>query len=845
MKTQLHKRLIFFIAVIFFCTISNYSFASHNAGGELSYEFIGASQYHVKFTMYRDCFGIPAPTSVMLYIESASCSQSFTQTMTLVAGTGQEITHPCSTQQSTCNGGTSPGIQKWEYETVVLIPALCPDWIFYISDCCRNQAITTIASAAGMGVYIEARLNNMNGDNTSPQFYIDPELFLCIGQDLYLNNGIVDPDGDSIVYNMIAPRSDANTACTYNPGYSVVQPLSSASQITLDPVTGDFFIHPTAVECGVVVFQMTEYRNGNIIGSVMRDIQLYTVSCNNQVPSITGINGTPLHTAYVLAQQPFFFNVFCFDGDSNDSLTMVSDSGIAGALFTIQGNLRPTGVFSWTPTLADVSAQPHVLTITVFDQYCPTQGVAVSYFSIYVTTDSTLVTPLFSSGYFTGNVYYDANSDGLRDSSEVSVPSQSINIQPDNLGIYSNNLGDYLFYSMTNGTHVININPTYGWVVTSDSLTYTVTNDSINQSGFDFGINSPNPENDLNISIGAGTPRCNAPTLYQLTYENMGSTMLNGRVIFIIDDSTTFNSSFPSPDLISGDSLFFNFTNLWPFNNNHISVILLLPGPGDTINFEAIAQFDSSGIFVTSSTQSLQQIVTCSFDPNDKLVLPEGLYSDHRTLYNEELQYTIRFQNTGTDTAFLVFIHDFIDPSLDLSTLHVCGSSHPVTTTTFQNRMVEFNFQDIQLPDSNVDELASHGFVQYRIRPMTNLLLPVVVNNSANIFFDSNFPVETNNVWNTLMSDLSVDVVSVQGTNETINVIPNPFSNNTRIVFSKSFINTPVNFVLMDAMGRIVDKKNVNGSDMIFSKGKLNPGIYFFELTNETGNRATGKLIME
>src|SRR5205085_2906224 len=162
----------------------------------------------------------------------------------------------------------------------------------------------------------------------------------------------------------------------------------------------------------------------------------------------------------------FFFNVFCFDGDSNDSLTMVSDSGIAGALFTIQGNLRPTGVFSWTPTLADVSAQPHVLTITVYDQYCPTQGAAVSYFSIYVT------------------------------------------------------------------------------------------NDSINQSGFDFGINSSNPENGLNVSIGAGLPRCNSSTLYQLSYENTGSTMLNGRIIFIIDDSTSFNASYPfPPDLISGDSL--------------------------------------------------------------------------------------------------------------------------------------------------------------------------------------------------------------------------------------------------------------------------------------------------
>jgi hypothetical protein len=135
--------------------------------------------------------------------------------------------------------------------------------------------------------------------------------------------------------------------------------------------------------------------------------------------------------------------------------------------------------------------------------------------------------------------------------------------------------------------------------------------------------------------------------------------------------------------------------------------------------------------------------------------------------------------------------------------------------------MVEFKFENILLPDSTVDEPGSHGYIQYRIHPMQNLLLPVVVHNEADIFFDSNFPVATNNVWNTLVSDLYVDIATLPGINETIGVVPNPFSNTARIVFSKSFINTETTFILLDVVGRRVEQKIVNGSEMTIAKGNL------------------------
>jgi hypothetical protein len=396
---------------------------------------------------------------------------------------------------------------------------------------------------------------------------------------------------------------------------------------------------------------MTEYRNGNIIGTSMRDVQLYTVQCTNQAPTITGMNGTTATTMYVLPEQPFCFSIFCYDTDTTDTLTMYTNNGIPAGVFSLQSDLRPTGVFCWTPTLADVSTQPHVFTAIVVDNNCPAQGSAAMYFTIYVTTDSTLVSP-YTQGTFSGLIYYDANSNGIKDSAEIYVPSQSISVQPDNITMLSNYMGEFLF-NVSNGSHVISLNPSFGWLVTSDSSTYTVTNNSTNQTGFDFGVNSLNPENDLSVSIAPGFPRCNSTSVYHLNYENTGSTLLSGRIIFIVDNAVTYVTGYPLPDQTSGDSLFYNFTNLWPFQTNSINLFLLIPGTaGDTIYFEAIAQYDSSGNFVSSDSQTLSQIVTCSMDPNDKLVLPEGLYSDHRTLYNDELQYTVRFQNTGTILRF-------------------------------------------------------------------------------------------------------------------------------------------------------------------------------------------------
>ncbi len=144
--------------------------------------------------------------------------------------------------------------------------------------------------------------------------------------------------------------------------------------------------------------------------------------------------------------------------------------------------------------------------------------------------------------------------------------------------------------------------------------------------------------------------------------------------------------------------------------------------------------------------------ITDSFDPNDKLVLPAGISSEHLTAFGQELEYTVRFQNTGNDYAYQVVVIDTLSDQLDLSTLRVAGASHAYRfKVAGKGRPVlTFTFDDINLPDSTRDQAGSNGFIKFTVLPLAGLPAGTRIENFADIYFDYNPPVRTNTVYNTL-----------------------------------------------------------------------------------------------
>ncbi len=135
---------------------------------------------------------------------------------------------------------------------------------------------------------------------------------------------------------------------------------------------------------------------------------------------------------------------------------------------------------------------------------------------------------------------------------------------------------------------------------------------------------------------------------------------------------------------------------------------------------------------------------TGSFDPNDKTGFPTGVGDAHRILPGQSMEYMIRFQNTGTDTAFTVVIRDTLDAKFEILSVRNGATSHPYTFEMFGPGVLQWTMNNILLPDSNTNEPASHGFVTFRVQQKPNLAHGIPLKNSASIYFDFNDPIITN-----------------------------------------------------------------------------------------------------
>jgi len=377
----------FFLAAFFFCA-NQFATASHLAGGEISYQWSGnGNDYYVNITLHHDCFGVAAAPSIYYTASSASCGQTINEQVYLFSQ--QEYLVTCQGLLTSCNGGTQPGYEKCVYLDTISLPMACNDWVFNFSDCCRSGAITTLQNAAGLELKLWATLDNLSfPGNSSVQFRNDPRFLLSISTDNYINNGIFDPDGDSISITLADVNNDPTV---YNPGYSASQPLTSLPPVTINSMTGDVFMHPTAMEVGVIVYKVEEFRNGQLIGSALRDVQFYIHNFPNQYPEIVNPNimtvcaNDSVHMTFMAGDLDLgdsaFHTSYTFSAPSQ-FYTMFDDSGQPDTLHLI-----------FDPDASLISPQPYLLQVNIRDNHCPLMGVQQFTYQIFVTNCSNNVWP--------------------------------------------------------------------------------------------------------------------------------------------------------------------------------------------------------------------------------------------------------------------------------------------------------------------------------------------------------------------------------------------------------------------------------------------------------------------
>lgn len=403
------KTLLFFFLLVFFGFTSLK--ASHTTAAQVTYEVIdpATNLYEITLKVYMKCGNITnpggcpsygtcgdvttpcgAPGLIYLYIKS-SCSGCEQVIFSDADAQVSEVSPYCDGIQTTCNGGNAEGYQEWIFKHQVTLPP-CADWEFAYPNYARSASITNIVDPADNGTTVFATLDNTQGvDNSSPDFTNQPLPFGCINGKFCFNNGAVESDGDSISYRFIQPLNEAQTNIQYQAPYNFTSQLSSASPITIDPITGDVCMEPDRLEVTVVAVQVVEWRDGRIIGTTMRDIQLTVVDCNRE-PPFPDPDGSTSNTEGGIDKE---FNVDACDGlevcvtipiESNGTDALGNPVNIdvswldqlpvgpnGPATYNVVNNNTPNPDLEvcWTPPSDAKTTNPHSFQIIMKDDGCP------------------------------------------------------------------------------------------------------------------------------------------------------------------------------------------------------------------------------------------------------------------------------------------------------------------------------------------------------------------------------------------------------------------------------------------------------------------------------------------
>ncbi|MFN8350909.1 MAG: T9SS type A sorting domain-containing protein [Flavobacteriales bacterium] len=398
----------------------------------------------------------------------------------------------------------------------------------------------------------------------------------------------------------------------------------------------------------------------------------------------------------------------------------------------------------------------------------------------------------------TGKVFNDVNGNGVEDDGEPPVSATAIRVEPE-IGLVWTDTAGRFRVSAPPGT--FNITPESGVYVTSFSppqhnalLQTPADRDSLN----DFGFSMQSGAQDLRVHVVHDVAWAGFGGTVWLTVRNIGTTTMDASVSLILDTVSTFVGSEPAPDGVSGQTFTWALPALPPgsWTTIPVQVNTAVVPIGTPVHHEAMVGPLSGDLVPEDNQMHIDDVVVAAYDPNEKHVTPAEL-TQEELLDGGFVNYTIHFQNTGNFMAARVVVTDTLVSDLDISSMEVLGFSHPMTWHLADRTMI-FSFDDIMLPDSSADEPGSHGFVSFRIRPMSTLGPGALVLNRANIYFDFNDPVITAPC---VLSIAMPQTIEEQGC-ASATLFPNPATDHLIIALSSHASN--VRYSVINATGAVV-----------------------------------------
>ncbi len=403
--------------------------ATHIYGGELLYTHITGTQYKVSLTIYGDCAGDAFPNltnntpQVMLYNGTQLAAEHYLS----LESAGVEVSPVCEKEKNNtaCKNPANllPGVMKYIYSKTISINAKSANWrLIFFGNMSqdgqqlagRSQAISNILfnGQGGSLMVLEAILNNLDGQNSSPVYSSIPTPFFCINKPQQYNQGAVDPDNDSLTFSLISGLEPDGGGGTFNISY--LSPFTSTEPLATVPgtfsynnINGQMSFTPNMAQSSLVVNKIEEYKNGVLVGSSMREMTFVVFADCNNTPPASQFNASSLAGGKFVGDNTI--NVCQGTGNIHFVITGVDPEGdninVTSAGIPDNANLQisnndttePVIIFDWNA--ANVPPGNYNVYLNFKDNGCPLTSSQTTAYTIRIIAAPALsYNPIFATG---------------------------------------------------------------------------------------------------------------------------------------------------------------------------------------------------------------------------------------------------------------------------------------------------------------------------------------------------------------------------------------------------------------------------------------------------------------
>jgi uncharacterized repeat protein (TIGR01451 family) len=496
--------------------------------------------------------------------------------------------------------------------------------------------------------------------------------------------------------------------------------------------------------------------------------------------------------------------------------------------------INPSGIQQWSQAgnmlmASNLAAGSYLVYVSISSNGAPPPGTS----SPWCTATFAIEVPESTEpcGTVSGIVYADLDGDCMPAGADVGLPFRPLTIDPGGQVLLTGADGSYataLFYGAYAFDAAID-----GYASSCITLPAAFALDAgASAATFDVPM-EPLEGPDARAFLSAGVHRPGFPVSYYVSVQNDGPFAFDAMTLELAyDPLLTLVTAEGAPSVVGPGQLSWALPGLAPFATAAFTVELSVPPTasliGTMVNATVSVTPDPADADPSNDAYAITRTIVGAYDPNDKLAQTSSRLSEAWFFLDADayVDFTIRFQNTGTAEAINVHLTDTISPLFDLLSIEVLGASHPFTAALLPGRVLRFDFTGIMLPDSAADPLGSQGYASFRLKPIPGLAPGAELANTADIYFDFNESIRTNTA--VLGTDYTVGLAE-QGLSLLLR--PNP-------VRDELWVAMPAGAALAEVValdGRVVISRSVRDAVERLTVTDLRPGAYLLRVTTASG----------